>query len=423
MPGKGSKIEDMVRLTDWKRNVLVYQTNSVFNWFQAYIGVWVLIWTKYLNFTQIGLIYSIGLFWCLILELPSGALADLIGRKKTVLLGRLAILLGYSIFCFADNFWLFLIANMLYQTNEAFESGAHTALLYDSLKENGQAEKYYKKTETDTYFYCTLGMVVGSIIGGFLYKYGIHMPYMACVISAIVSLIIALFLQEPYIDSEKFTLKNYLSQHIEVVKHIFENQMIRAVTFFSIIIAFITYTGVWYLYEPRLTEGGFDARLMGLLVGGTYIIRALGVKLIPVLDRTIKSHQVPFFLIVSQIIASFISFFPGKMAAITSVYGRKFIDGFRYPIMATLQNENIDSKYRATSLSAISLFTNILVASAGPIIGILIDRYHSSFALGVFGFVGLLMGIPLALNLANRMKIQERYQVEYLANKEQGETI
>jgi len=394
----------MNKLTNWQKNIWVFKWNSVFTWFQAFVGVWVLIWTKYLNFSQIGLIYSIGLFLSVLLELPSGALADMIGRKKTVLLGRLLQITSYIVFSFANNFWMFLIAQALYQANWAFESGAQSALLFDSLKENGKEEKYYKKTETDTFFLCTIGMVIGTSIGGFLYKYGIHLPFVICIFTSIIAFIIAIFFQEPTIDSEKFTLKNYVKQNVEGTKHIFESKKIRAVTFFSLIVTFITYTGLWYLYEPRLAEGGFDARFMGLLVAGTYLIRAIGIKLIPVLDKTFKSNKIPYFLVGFQVIGSFSSFIQGRVGAIASVYSRKFLDGFRRPILYTLQNENIISKYRATSLSAVALLENVFIASAGPIIGIMIDKYSASFTLGLFGFIGLLIGLPLAFNLSKKIK-------------------
>ncbi len=390
----------MSQLTNWQKNIWVFKWNTVFTWFQAFVGVWVLIWTKYLSFTQIGLIYSLGLFLSVALELPSGALADLIGRKKTVLIGRTLQILSYVVFSFANNFWLFLVAQMLYQANWALDSGAQSALLFDSLKENKQDKKFYKKTETDTFFLSTLGMVVGTTIGGFLFKYGTHLPFVICIFTSITAFIIALFFEEPQLDTVKFTFKNYLKQNIEGTKHIFENKKIRAITFFSLLISFITYTGLWYLYEPRLAEGGFEAKYMGLLVAGTYLIRAVGIKLIPVLDKTLQLNKVPFFLVLFQVIGSFSSFIQGKTGAIASVYSRKFLDGFRKPILNTLQNENIDSKYRATSLSAIALFENIIIASAGPIIGIMIDKYSAGFTLGLFGFIGLIIGLPLARNLS-----------------------
>src|SRR3989338_9032643 len=105
----------MPQLTNWRRNIEVYKWNSVFTWYQGYVGVWILIWTKYLSFTQIGLILSASLFASVLLELPSGALADLIGRRKTILIGRVINVISYTVFVFANNFWLFLLAHVLSQ--------------------------------------------------------------------------------------------------------------------------------------------------------------------------------------------------------------------------------------------------------------------------------------------------------------------
>lgn len=153
-----------MNLTNWKKNISIFQLNSVFNWYQGFIGVWVLIWTKYLSFTQVGFIMSAGLLMSVFLDLPTGALADIIGRKKVILIGRILNIFAYFLFAVANNFWLFFIAEILYQSNWTFESGAQSALLYDSLKENKRENEFYKKTETDTFFYCTLMMVMGVLL-------------------------------------------------------------------------------------------------------------------------------------------------------------------------------------------------------------------------------------------------------------------
>lgn len=394
----------VMKKTNWQLNRNVFIVNSIFNWFQVSIGVWVLIWTKYLDFKQIALIYSLSLMWSTVLELPTGALADLLGRKNTVIIGRVLNIAGNLVYSIANSFPLFLIANVLYQSNWAFESGAQSALLYDSLKENNKDKEYYKKTEADTYLYCTLGMVGASILGGFLYRFNIHSPYYVCVIVSIISLVVTFFFQEPSIDSEKFTFQSYIKQHVEGVKHIFENDMIRKVSFFSFAISFITYAALWYLYEPRLTAGGFPAYMMGILVAGTYLIRAFGTKLIFIIDAKIKKFQIPLVLTLLQTIGSFLSFIPGPTGAILSVYERKFVDGIRLPIVAQLQNEQIASKYRATALSAISLFTNLLLGLAGPLIGFGMFTYGPAITLGLFGFVGLFACFPLAFSLSNKMK-------------------
>lgn len=390
--------------TNWRRNVRVFTIDSIFQWFYVAIGVWVLIWRTYLSFTEITLIMGVGLLVGLLLELPSGALADLIGRKKTVMIGRICGVIGFILYSVSNNFWMFLVANIFYHANWAFESGALPALLYDSLKENGKEKEWYQKTEANTFFWCTIGMAIASVIGGYLYRFNIHLPYAVSAVAAVGALIGALFLEEPDLDTQKFTFRNYIRQNVEGAMHIVHSKLIGAISLFSIIIDFIAYVGLWYLYEPRLAEGGFAAASMGFLVAGTYLIRALGTKLIPVVTGKLSDRHVPLFLAGIQTIGSGLSYFEGRVGAISSVYMRKFSDGFRRPILARLQNDQMDSQYRATALSAIALCSNLLISIAGLFVGGMQDSMGSAKTLGIFFWIGLLTAIPAAVYLYSIIK-------------------
>ncbi len=388
--------------TNWQKNIRAFLVSTFFQWFYVAIGVWVLIWRNYLSWEEIGLITSLGIFVSFILELPSGALADLIGRRKTIIFGRILGVIGFALYSVADSLPLFILGNILYHANWTFESGALSALLYDSLKENGKEKEHYQKTESDAFFYATLGMALASVIGGYLFKINIHLPYIFSTGVATLALISSFWLEEPTIDSEKFSLKTYISQNIDGIKHIFRHKQIQAVSIFSILISFIATIGIFYLYEPRLAEGGFPPEWLGWLVAGTYIVRAIGTKLIPFIMK-LKEKYIPASLALLQTIGPLLSFFENKFGAISSVYVRKFSDGFRRPIMNRLQNEQIDSKYRATSLSAIEVFVDLLTSATGPIVGWMMQKYSVSFTFGVVGIFGALFLIPAALQVQKRI--------------------
>ena len=81
-----------------------------------------------------------------LLEIPSGYAADIIGRRKTLILGCILAFLGFSIFSVSYDFWWFLIAEILLGFGNSFISGADTALMYDSLLE-AKAEDQFLKYE------------------------------------------------------------------------------------------------------------------------------------------------------------------------------------------------------------------------------------------------------------------------------------
>lgn len=388
--------------TNYKQNIKYFMMTSIFQWFFVVIGVWVLIWRSFLSWEEIALVTSISLLVQLLLELPSGALADLWGRKNTVIFGRVLGVVGFAIFIFATNFWMFLLGNTLYLANWAFESGALDALLFDSLKENGVGEETYQKIQADTFFWCTIGMTISSVLGGYLYTLHPQLPYIATTLVATFALLSAFGLQEPELDSVKVNLKAYLRQNWEGFLHIFRNAKIRAVSLFSILINFVAYVGLWYLYEPRLAEGGFPATWLAFLVSGTYLIRALGTKLIPLVLKY-GDKNIPIILTLFQSFGSALSFIESKFGAVSSVYLRKMSDGMRSPILARLQNVELESRYRATSLSAISLLGNILISLTGPLVGYLMERGGASATLGYFSVIGIIIVLPSAIHLSRQI--------------------
>ena len=166
----------------------------------------------------------------------------------------------------------------------------------------------------------------------------------------------------------------------------------------------VAYTGVWYLYEPRLIAGGFDPRVMAYLVAGTYFIRALGTRLDSLIDRFLKPKHTPIFLALFQTIGSLLSFISNSFGAIGSVYLRKIADGYRQPTVLAMQNNEIESKYRATSLSALSLIANLLVSLIGLLIGVGLDQLGAPKTMGIFGILGFFVVTPLSLKLSKLTK-------------------
>jgi len=92
----------------------------------------------------------LNVFWAasiVCLELPLGAVADRIGRRRVLVLAALCMVLEQAILAFAPLgvswlFWLFLANRILSGTAEALASGADEALAYDSLRDAGREAQW-----------------------------------------------------------------------------------------------------------------------------------------------------------------------------------------------------------------------------------------------------------------------------------------
>lgn len=109
-----------------------------------------------------------------LLEVPSGALADTIGRKNLVLAAAIIMIVEVGLLCLApiDNpeivFYLFLANRILSGTAEAAASGADEALAYDSLKAIGQEKSWSSVLETQMKLQ-SAAFVIAMSLGAFLY--------------------------------------------------------------------------------------------------------------------------------------------------------------------------------------------------------------------------------------------------------------
>ena len=125
---------------------------------------------KGLPFTQIGILYAVREIVINVFEIPSGIIADTFGRRIALVGSLLVYIVSFSVFYFSTDFWLFLIAFILYGIGEAFRSGTHKGMIMDYLKLNHwekQKINYYGHTRS----WSQKGSAISALIAGFIVFY------------------------------------------------------------------------------------------------------------------------------------------------------------------------------------------------------------------------------------------------------------
>ena len=136
-----------------------------------------------------------------LLEIPSGVLADKIGRKKLLCVSAALSVAELVVILFAHGFWQFALAVFLAGIGKAFFSGSENALLYDSLKAAGR-EAGFEKTLGRILAIDFTGSVIAALSGGILASaFGFALNYVVSIVSTGIALGITLFLKEPPVSS------------------------------------------------------------------------------------------------------------------------------------------------------------------------------------------------------------------------------
>lgn len=143
----------MSKLNVKKQLVLLYMSNFVSNISIAGAAWVLLLVSDGYSLVQVGFAETVFHIVSLIAEIPSGMFADVMGRKKSLIVSCIMGMLGAAVRGFLPGFPCVLISIGFSALSYNFASGSDSALAYDSLLEEGQESKYDKYISTQTAIY------------------------------------------------------------------------------------------------------------------------------------------------------------------------------------------------------------------------------------------------------------------------------
>lgn len=123
-----------------------------------------------LTIASIALLIALWSVFTILLEVPSGVLADRWSRRNMLVVAALLQGLCYVLWYFSHSFWMFALGFALWAMAGAFTSGTEESLLYDNLKSDG-AEGSFAKIYGRAQFFSSIGTVVGLASAGILVRF------------------------------------------------------------------------------------------------------------------------------------------------------------------------------------------------------------------------------------------------------------
>ena len=154
-------------------------------------GIWQLYYLRFTDYSGIGLLEAVLLFTALITEIPTGALGDVIGRRRMMIVSTLLVFASSIFLTFAPSIFYLLVSMVFYGLGLTFASGSREAFIYDFLKMRHAEEKYdavLAKANTLS----LIAVAVGTLLGGFFYHLWFRLPFLAEASVAFLTVFIAL---------------------------------------------------------------------------------------------------------------------------------------------------------------------------------------------------------------------------------------
>jgi MFS family permease len=390
-----AKTDDSLKIPPaQQRNVRLYYAFSFFVGFYIATGTTVLFERQLgLSFAQIFTLDAIYMLMFILFEIPSGALADLIGRKKAILAGLFTLTLAALVTGNAQNFLHLFLSFFIWAIGFSLISGSSDALLYDSLK----SEKLYHRTSGRALFFSTIGLACAGVTGPLLFAQYFRLPYLFSALPFAAALLVMIFYREPAVAHElNFSFRSHLRQIRQGAEKAFGNPFILWSTGALALVFTVSYTFA-SSYQPYLTEIGFDVRQFAFILPLLFVIEALGGAW----SERITSHlgeTAAFwgsFLLIGASLLSLGLLASRSVLPIMLVYG--FLQGFARPLVSTYANRYIESEHRATIISVQMMASTVTSAILLFLFGLITDRIGVIALAAVIGALVLAAGIPLLL--------------------------
>ena len=356
--------------------------------FFIYPAFWIIQLQESLSLTQIGFLFAAISISSFLFEVPTGAIADIYGRKVSTILGY--FLCGFAVISifFVSNFYGLLIIFFLWGIFGTFISGAKQSWVADNLKFNKRSElleNFFIKYSS----FIKISLFLAGFIGAFFVKqFGLDIIWMVTGISLIISGLILLPTKEYKIskDADK-SFKGLMNQSHSSIKYGLKHKILLGLIVAIFFVSFWNTFGGDIVWQPFLRNIGFPIYAFGLLFSGITLVGAFVPYLAkPLLKKIGKENKFLALMILVQILIVILVLFAGHwiFGVLLLLLAHTAFDLYS-PIRMNYFQRFVPSKMRATITSFEGMIVALAFALAAPLAGFLGDTFGPRITISISG--------------------------------------
>jgi predicted MFS family arabinose efflux permease len=364
-----------------------------------------------LSLAQIGLGTAAQGIVMLFLELPSGGLADALGRKPVLVLASLFSIAAMSVLLVADTVLLLALVSALQGVFRALDSGPLESWFIDASRVADPSVDIEGGLARQNVVICTsigIGAMVGGAIAatdGVLGVDPLAAPILLGLLVQVVGLVAVItLLHEARAHAGWAAARRSVAAVPSVV-----GGAVRLIRASSLLTALVVAELLWgfgmvafeVFFPPRLSQvsGGVEdaARLLGPAITAAWVLSGVGAACAPMIVRRFGSGVAGCGLrVVHGATVVGMGLAAGPAGLVVAYLASYWTHGATAPVHYGMVHRAVESSHRATVVSANSLTSQIGGAVSGIALGALADATSLRTAMVVAGIV-LAAAAPLYL--------------------------
>jgi MFS family permease len=380
-----------------KRNISKLLAYAFFQMALVIMPIIVPFWQgEGLNLKEIFQLQGIFGFCLIAFDAPAGYVADLFGRKKTMVLGAIVVALGFQLLWFGHTFWDFALYEVLLGVGISLQSGCDVALLYATL----ETEKLTTPSRVlmgHRLMWQTIGEGSAALLGGALATVNLRWPIYANAVTACVPIFIALSIHEP--QMARLDRASHLQNFKMIGRALFQHSRFLTRAIFNYIFyGFATYCAVW-CFQPYWQARGWPIGSFGYLWAGICFAVAIVSRYAHKIETRIGWPASVTIIALAPIVGYLGMGLAGGVLGVVLSFAFPICRGLTQVLFQDAVNTRVPQEIRATTNSIGSLGTRFLFIVFGPILGYMLDHQGIDHAFMTMGLVYVIGAFAVALPL------------------------
>lgn len=353
-----------------KKQIYSILTISGLSSFQIAGASWVaLLAARGFSLIEIGLTESCFHLVSLLCEVPSGVIADVFGRKRSMIISQCMFVLSAFLMIFSKGIVGVCIAIGIDALGYNFSSGTREALAYDSLKLSGYENRYLQFSSIELMIY-RIGNTSAIICAGLALTIGYRHAYIIDVILGLFCLYFSFQLQEVILEEKQFEgtityrLKRCFKESFCFLTH--NPKEIRLMLWNSLVGAISILTA--FFLQSNLTSAGISNMLLGPALFIVSMGGVIGAKLV---TKTAdwNYRKLSMICVCGILLGVYCGSTSAPLFMCLGGFFATMCDDILQVRTDAILNEHFPSSQRATLISVSSLCFSVVMIILSPLAG------------------------------------------------------